>query len=192
MARTHAIHASRWFIANSFKPLTEHSGHSGSNRGQRPGVRPHTHGAGHVSAFILIWTSLTHVRPPSSSIMHRAKNGTSEAPLGYRAPALFSRTRASKKGLPPLPSEPRHFGGNGGLQAFRSSVALNEMRNWRGKMQPGQNQQGEPDIREVRDDAPSRKGTEEPWKRPGQQSQDPSLPDSQGVDLEKWNETGTH
>jgi hypothetical protein len=36
------------------------------------------------------------------------------------------------------------------------------------------------------------KGTDEPWKRPGQTSQNPDEPEPKGPDLEKWKDTETH
>ena len=41
------------------------------------------------------------------------------------------------------------------------------------------------------DDKPS-KGTDEPWKRPGQTSQNPDQPAPAKPDLEKWKNTETH
>jgi hypothetical protein len=36
------------------------------------------------------------------------------------------------------------------------------------------------------------KGTNEPWKKPGQASQDPNTPEPAKPDLEKWQDTKTH
>lgn len=42
-----------------------------------------------------------------------------------------------------------------------------------------------------RTDWPAYKGTDEPWKKPGQASQNPD--EKQGeIDLEKWHRTNTH
>jgi hypothetical protein len=43
-----------------------------------------------------------------------------------------------------------------------------------------------------RDDWTPTKGTDEPWKRPAQKSQDPAAPDTPKSDLEKRQETNTH
>ena len=43
-----------------------------------------------------------------------------------------------------------------------------------------------------REDKPPGKGTDEPWKRPGQSSQNPDQPEPKKPDLEKWKRTETH
>jgi len=35
-------------------------------------------------------------------------------------------------------------------------------------------------------------GTDEPWKQPAHNVQDPAAPDTPKPDLEKWGETNTH
>jgi hypothetical protein len=52
--------------------------------------------------------------------------------------------------------------------------------------------QSEPHVLVHSNDPPPSKGTDQPWKRPGQLSQDPSLPDPPDIDLEKWHRTNTH
>lgn len=44
---------------------------------------------------------------------------------------------------------------------------------------------------DIENKTPPRKGTDEPWKRPGQLSQNPSEPDPPEIDLEKWRESNT-
>jgi hypothetical protein len=36
------------------------------------------------------------------------------------------------------------------------------------------------------------KGTDEPWERPGQKSQNPNETDAPKPDLERWQESSTH
>lgn len=52
--------------------------------------------------------------------------------------------------------------------------------------------QTEPHVRDSRNDPPPSKGTNEPWKRPGQASQNPSWPESRDIDLETWQKSHTH
>lgn len=52
------------------------------------------------------------------------------------------------------------------------------------------NRKTEADLRE-RSEWPPYKGTEEPWKKPGQASQDPNATDAD-IDLERWQRTNTH
>lgn len=57
---------------------------------------------------------------------------------------------------------------------------------------PKDNPQSEPAVQDtVNDPAPS-KGTNEPWKRPGQASQNPDETEPSDIDLEKWQNTNTH
>ncbi|MEH2514042.1 hypothetical protein V1291_005396 [Nitrobacteraceae bacterium AZCC 1564] len=44
---------------------------------------------------------------------------------------------------------------------------------------------------DIKNKTPPRRGTDEPWKRPGQLSQNPSEPDPPQIDLEKWREANT-
>jgi hypothetical protein len=46
-----------------------------------------------------------------------------------------------------------------------------------------------PDPRDIQNDKPPMKGTDTPWQRPDQSSQDPSLPEPRKRDLDRWNET---
>lgn len=46
------------------------------------------------------------------------------------------------------------------------------------------------DLRE-RSEWPPYKGTGEPWKKPGQASQDPKAQETD-IDLERWHRTSTH
>jgi hypothetical protein len=45
---------------------------------------------------------------------------------------------------------------------------------------------------EPREDDKPAKGTDEPWKRPGQASQDPAAKEPKKPDLEKWQKSETH
>lgn len=45
---------------------------------------------------------------------------------------------------------------------------------------------------EPREDDKPTKGTKEPWKRPGQLSQNPSEPEPPKPDLENWQKSETH
>jgi len=50
----------------------------------------------------------------------------------------------------------------------------------------------EPHVEKPANDPAPSKGTNEPWKRPGQASQDPSWPESGNMDLETWQTSDTH
>jgi hypothetical protein len=52
--------------------------------------------------------------------------------------------------------------------------------------------QSEPHVQDSQNDPPPSKGTNEPWKRPGQTAQNPDWPESGDIDLEKWQRTNTH
>lgn len=47
--------------------------------------------------------------------------------------------------------------------------------------------QSEPYTQGIDNDPAPSKGTEEPWKRPGQKSQNSGEPDAPKPDLERWN-----
>ncbi|WP_424630815.1 hypothetical protein [Bradyrhizobium sp. SYSU BS000235] len=51
--------------------------------------------------------------------------------------------------------------------------------------------QNKPHRQNIDEKTPPRRGTDQPWKRPGQQSQNPSEPDPPEIDLEKWRESNT-
>jgi hypothetical protein len=53
---------------------------------------------------------------------------------------------------------------------------------------PGKNDsQSDPHVQDKNNDPAPAKGTEEPWKRPGQKSQNPNEPDAPKPDLDRWN-----
>ena len=52
--------------------------------------------------------------------------------------------------------------------------------------------QSEPHVQDKQNDPPPSKGTNEPWKRPGQTSQNPDEPEPSKPDLEKWHKSSTH
>lgn len=47
-------------------------------------------------------------------------------------------------------------------------------------------------ITDDRDEKAPSKGTNEPWKRPDQSSQNPDQPEPKKPDLKKWKDTNTH
>jgi hypothetical protein len=51
--------------------------------------------------------------------------------------------------------------------------------------------QRRPNKPDIEHKTPPRQGTDQPWKRPGQLSQNPSEPDPPDIDLEKWRESNT-
>jgi hypothetical protein len=59
-------------------------------------------------------------------------------------------------------------------------------------MMPNKNDpQSDPRVQDIENDPPPTKGTDQPWKRPGQLSQNPSEPEPPDIDLEKWREANT-
>lgn len=54
-----------------------------------------------------------------------------------------------------------------------------------------QDPQGERHVRDNKNDPPPSKGTNEPWKRPGQASQNPDAPEPGKHDLDRWNKAIT-
>ena len=55
-----------------------------------------------------------------------------------------------------------------------------------------QDSQSDPNVLDKPNDTSPTKGTEEPWKRPGQVSQNPDEKAPQKPDLEKWHKSSTH
>lgn len=52
--------------------------------------------------------------------------------------------------------------------------------------------QSDPHVLDKPNDPAPTKGTEEPWKRPGQSSQNPDEKEPEKPDLEKWHKSSTH
>lgn len=52
--------------------------------------------------------------------------------------------------------------------------------------------QSDPNVRDKQNDPAPSKGTKEPWKRPGQKSQNPDEENPKKPDLEKWHKSSTH
>lgn len=46
--------------------------------------------------------------------------------------------------------------------------------------------QSEPHVQDKKNDPAPTKGTNKPWKRPGQKSQNPDEPDAPKPDLDRW------
>lgn len=51
--------------------------------------------------------------------------------------------------------------------------------------------QSEPHVQDIKNDPPPSKGTNEPWKRPGQSSQNPDQPEPRKHDLDQWKKTSS-
>ncbi len=47
----------------------------------------------------------------------------------------------------------------------------------------------EPYVLDQKNDPSPTKGTDKPWERPGQKSQNPSEPDAPKPDLDRWNKS---
>jgi hypothetical protein len=52
--------------------------------------------------------------------------------------------------------------------------------------------QSSPHVQDIENDPPQKSGTNEPWKNPGQEAQDPTQRPKTKHDLETWQRTNTH